>query len=65
MFLTSIHTNIVIYYILIGNLFELEDQCVESCPINYMSVTTANGTQQCIDCGGPCPKGEFLYIHPI
>ena len=44
-------------YILIGNLFELEDQCVESCPINYMSVTTANGTQQCIDCNGPCPKG--------
>ena len=60
MFLTSIHTNIVIY-ILIDNLFELEDRCVESCPINYTPLTTANGTQRCIDCGGPCPKGEHLF----
>ena len=48
-------------YILIDNLFELEDHCVESCPINYRSVTTANGTQRCIDCGGPHPKGEHLF----
>ena len=46
---------------MIGNLFELEDRCVESCPINYMSVTTANGTQRCIGCNGPCPKGKFLH----
>ena len=38
-------------------LFEVDDLCLEQCPVNYMSVTT-NGTMRCINCNGTCPLGK-------
>ena len=44
-------------FIYIDVLFEVDDLCLEQCPVNYMSVTT-NGTMRCINCNGTCPLGK-------
>ena len=43
-------------------LFELDTNCIDDCPADYMSVTD-NGTLRCVQCDGPCEQGKLLLLH--